>query len=128
MTIDMSGKNKKLTTEEILRREHSKLASARKVIFGAVPFEIDDNGDSVLPISKAVTTSSVSQKLDSKSAYRLISDVDIFFSMSNGNRTATTGDIYLPAKTSIVVQSLDQADTINIVGAAGGFAQLALLR
>ena len=127
MVLDMSKENVKLTTEEIIRREHSKLASARKVIIGAVPFEIDESGDSVPPIVKTVSTTSATQRVDPNSAYRLISDVDIFFSMSIGSGVATANDFYLPAKTAIVIQSVEW-DTVNIIAVAGGFAQLALLR
>ena len=127
MTLEMSLENKVLTTEEILRREHSKLGSARKVIQGAIPFEVDDSGDSVPPLNVAVSTSSATQSLDPNVAYRLISDVDLYLNFSRGAGTATTSDIYLPAKTPMVIQTVG-FDTINMISDSSGFAQLALLR
>lgn len=66
--------------------------------------------------------------LDKNKAYRLISDVDIYFRMSVNSDTAAVGDIYLPAKTALIVTSERFDFLSHIAVTAAGFVQMVEVR
>jgi len=121
-----------LTTEEVLRREHSAYSGSRKTVSGPIYFPQDESIDAnVAPINTILYGTSVPLTLEANKAYRLIATVDMCFRLSRGSLSATTSDIYLPAKTSIIISAGSLWDRVNVIkatGASDGLAQIVELR
>lgn len=126
------NKKEYLTTEEVIRREHSASSGARKVTTAPMYFPANATGDQNVAPSN-ITVSAISDHLDMEAgkAYRFISSVACHILLSRGAATATSSDIYLPANTPIVISAGALWDRVNVVkmsGAANGIGQLIEVR
>ena len=112
-----------MTTEEMLRKEHSSASRARKVINAPVAFATHGAADrSIDPINATVTAASAEMDMDRNKVYRLVSSVDMHFRMSKGTSAAVTTDIFLAAGQPIVIQSGEIWDKVSVIKAASATA------
>lgn len=103
--------------------EHSTKLHAKKVVSPLSPFPDPSNPDkSADPVNGTVSTSSASLTLEVGSWYRVIADVDVNYRQTLGASTAVATDIYLPAKTAIIV-SAEKWDTLSFIGGGAGKIQ-----
>lgn len=127
MTVEIN-KNEYLTTEEVIRREHSALSGSRKTTIGPSFFPKKSDAEvSVDAINVALTATADKLDLERQKAYRLVMSVSGHFTLSRGADTATTSDIYLPANTPIIISAGLLWDRVNVVkatGASDGIAQI----
>ena len=117
-----------LTTEEVIRREHSASSSARKVTTAPMYFPANATGnENVAPSNITVSSVNAYLSMEAGKAYRFISTVACNFLLSRGAATATGSDIYLPANTPIVISAGALWDRVNVVkvsGSANGIGQI----
>jgi len=107
-----------ITTEEILRKEHSSFSSARKTIQGPTYVASDATDPrSVDPVQAALASASAPLALEFKKAYRVIASEPAYFRLSKGAETAVVGDIYLPANQAIVIETGILWDTLSAIKA-----------
>lgn len=119
MTIEIN-KNDYLTTEEVIRREHSAASGSRKVTAAPMYFPVNATGNAnVAPIVGTATGASATLAMAQGKAYRFISAVNCHFLLSRGTVAATVNDIYLPANTPIVISAGVLWDTVNVIKATG---------
>jgi len=93
--------------------EHSHLGKAKRVIEGAIPFKINEDGRNIPPINQAYNAVSVSVELEADKLYRVISTTDCYIAISNDPSLAAVSlsDFFLPAKTAIVVSTVGNGVT-----------------
>jgi len=100
--------------------EHSPVGRSKRVTPGAIPFATDPaSPKTVDPINLTLSVASASTPIMPRKSYLLTATVDCWFRMSAGASAALVTDIYLPAKTSIVVWSGDFTVFSAIAGGAG---------
>jgi hypothetical protein len=101
--------------------EHSVASRAKKVIPGPTSFEaIDENKHrSIAPIVGDIDVTANDLVLLQGKAYRIISDSDLWFILKDSTASSGTAvkdeDIYLPAKTPLVIKT-DRWMVFNYVG------------
>lgn len=115
--------------------EHSAFAKSRKVIAGPMivpegetevePEVFEPSGRTIDPIHAATGVELVLLK---NKAYRLVSSVDVYFRQSAESSTAVAGDIYLPAKTPIVISTKEFSFLANIAVSTAGIIQAVEVR
>lgn len=103
------------TNGQVEYEEHSRFSKAKKVIDGSL-FFVADGARTAIPQNLKTTPLTGANK-----SFRVISDVDFYFNLSQGAAVAaTTADIYVPAKTPITIATRN-FDYINVSGT--GFIQ-----
>lgn len=99
---------------QIELEEHSKYSKAKKVISGSL-YLVRSGTTNLAPIDLKTAPN-----VGMNRSFRVISDADFYFKLSNGSSPAGTSDIYVPAKTAITIATRDY-DHINVSGV--GFIQ-----
>lgn len=131
MTIEIN-KNNYLTTEEVIRREHSASSGSRKVTTAPVYFPANATGNqNIAPSNTVVSAVSAYLTMEAGKAYRFVSSVACHILLSRGAASATGNDIYLPANTPIVISAGVLWDRVNVVklsGTANGIGQIVEVR
>lgn len=108
--------------------EHSVASRAKKVIPGPASFQAADASKerSIAPIAAAVGAAAIDLTLLQGKAYRVIADVDVWFILKANTTVAGAAvvgaDIYLPAKTAMVIKT-DIWTVVNCVASVAGKIQ-----
>jgi hypothetical protein len=103
--------------------EHSIAGRAKKVVDGPVMFPdkaANDDTENKAPVIANLSASHVELVLVQNRNYRLIADVDCWFKQSAGGSAAVANtDIYLPAKTAIIINTSKWVQVSAIAAGAG---------
>ena len=108
--------------------EHSVASRSKKVIPGPASFQAADASKerSIAPVVATVGAVAADLTLLQGKAYRVISDVDVWFILKANAAVAGTAvawtDIYLPAKTPMVIKT-DIWTVMNCVASVAGKIQ-----
>ncbi len=118
--------------QDTLFREHAGNSFAKRVVDGPVWFPPKpDLSENVDPVTTAINGSAIGFDLMPKKKYRLIASTDVHFVLSGASQTASVSDIYLPAKTAIMLTTGDiwrYLGVIQATGASAGMVQIVEVR